>query len=113
MPTDTKEIERSLSNGKGLLSDGGASRGNMFSGDASESLFTFSTMLDRGRGASPGFYLFLLSPYVITRTLTLFVVEMAREVKEAWQQRWRDDQPRIGRHFPYHFMRGFMVSTPV
>jgi len=111
IPFDAEKIEHRLSSGRGLLSDGGASRGNMFSGDASESLFTFSTLFAKGRGASPGFYMFLLSPYVVTRTITLFIIEIFIEWYDAWQQRRRNDQPRIGRRFPYIFMRGFMVST--
>ena len=45
-PRDAKAIEIRLSNGQGLLSGGGASRGNMYSGDAKESMLTFSTLLD-------------------------------------------------------------------
>ena len=47
MPKDAQAIEARLSRGNGLCSDGGASRGNMFSGDASESMLTFSTIRNR------------------------------------------------------------------
>ena len=43
-PADTLEIERRLSNGDGLLVGGGASRSNLFSGDAKHTMFTFSTI---------------------------------------------------------------------
>ncbi len=52
LPKDALAIEARLSRGNGLCSDGGSSRGNMFSGDASESMLTFSTLRNtkRGRG---------------------------------------------------------------
>src|SRR5512139_260328 len=62
IPKDAQSIEARLSNSKGLCSDGGASRGNMFSGDASESMFTFSTLLNKSRGRGPSFYFYLASP---------------------------------------------------
>jgi putative membrane protein len=48
-PKDALVTEQRLGTGKGLLSDGGSSRGNMFSGDATESMFTYSTLLRRQR----------------------------------------------------------------
>jgi hypothetical protein len=48
-PRDAISLEGKLSTGRGLLSDGGASRGNMFSGDATESLLTMSATLNRAR----------------------------------------------------------------
>ena len=39
-----------LSRGNGLCSDGGSSRGNMFSGDATESMLTFSTIRKSKQG---------------------------------------------------------------
>lgn len=42
-PKDCAEIERRLSTGNGLLSGGGASRGNLLSGDAEETILTEST----------------------------------------------------------------------
>ena len=62
LPKDAQAIEARLSSGNGLCSDGGASRGNMFSGDATESMLTFSTLRNRERGRGPGFYFYLLQP---------------------------------------------------
>jgi uncharacterized membrane protein YvlD (DUF360 family) len=108
-PTHSKDIEARLTNHHGLLSDGGASRGNMFSGDATESLFTFSTLLDRTRATGPGFYMFLVSPYVLARLVSRFVNECVREWWEAFLQRRRKDKYIItARDFKYGFIRGFM-----
>lgn len=109
MPKDAQGIEGRLSAGIGLCSDGGASRGNMFSGDATESMLTFSTLRNRDRGRGPGFYFYLLSPYVIARLLTRFVSEVIKEWWQAAAQRRRKDKYRVKRRgFAYAFLRGFM-----
>ena len=43
-PDDCAEIERRLATGSGLLIDGGASRGNLLSGEADEVILTVSRM---------------------------------------------------------------------
>jgi uncharacterized membrane protein YvlD (DUF360 family) len=109
MPKYAKAIEERLSSGIGLCSDGGASRGNMFSGDATESMLTFSTVRNKDRGRGPGFYFYLFSPYVIARLLTRFVTEVVKEWWQASQQRRRKDKYRIkARGLAYGFLRGFM-----
>lgn len=108
-PRDAVVIERGLSSGRGLLSEGGASRGNMFSGDASESLFTFGTLLDRTRGSGPGFYLYLVSPFVIARLFARFLIEVVKEWWQAWQQKRRKDPYAISARNPgYAFFRAIM-----
>ena len=108
-PRDAKAIEIRLSNGHGLLSDGGASRGNMYSGDAKESILTFSTLLDSSRGRGPGFYLYLLSPYVIARLVTRYLTDVIREWWQAWQQKRRKDKYIVStRNFVYAFFRAFI-----
>ena len=42
-----KNLEARHSSGTGLLANGGASRANVFTGDASDSLFTFSSVADK------------------------------------------------------------------
>jgi uncharacterized membrane protein YvlD (DUF360 family) len=109
MPKDAKAIEERLSSGIGLCSDGGASRGNMFSGDATESMLTFSTVRNKDRGRGPGFYFYLFSPYVIARLLTRFITEVIKEWWQASQQRRRKDKYRVkARGLAYGFLRGFM-----
>ena len=107
-PKDAIAIEARNSTGKGLCSDGGSSRGNMFSGDASESMLTFSTILDK-RGRGPGFYFYLFSPYVIFHILTKFVIELFKEWWQASRQRRRKDKYVVpARNFAYSFLRGFL-----
>jgi uncharacterized membrane protein YvlD (DUF360 family) len=108
-PKDAIVIEAERSTGRGLLSDGGASRGNMFSGDATESILTMSTVLNRARGRGPGFYFYLFSPYVLARLITRFIIECFVEWKDAWQQKRRKDPYRVSARKPtYAFLRGFM-----
>ena len=44
--SDAPLIEKRISDGKGLLSANGASRTNLFSGDADDVIFTYSTLKD-------------------------------------------------------------------
>lgn len=108
-PKDAVVLERRLSTGRGLLSDGGASRGNMFSGDATESLLTMSVTLNRERKRGPGFYFYLFSPYIIARLVSRFIIECVKEWWEAWQQRRRKDPYRVSARNPaYALLRAFM-----
>jgi uncharacterized membrane protein YvlD (DUF360 family) len=52
-PNDAAELESRHSTGEGLLANGGASRANVFSGDAPDAMFTFSTVPDAKISASP------------------------------------------------------------
>lgn len=86
-PKDAFALEGALSTGKGLLSDGGASRANMFSGDATESLFTMSTITARRYGRGPRFYTYLFNPFIVARLLARFLIEVVKEWFEAARQR--------------------------
>jgi len=108
-PRDAVKLEESLTTGKGLLAEGGASRGNMFSGDATESILTMSTVLNRARKSGPGFYFYLFTPYVVVRLIARFVIEVFKEWVERWQQRLRKDKYMISaRNAFYAFFRAFM-----
>jgi len=108
-PRDAFKLEENLTTGNGLLINGGASRGNMFSGDATESILTMSTVLNRGRGRGPGFYFYLFTPYVVVRLIAHFVKEVLKEWIERWQQKQRKDKYIISARNPlYAFFRGFM-----
>jgi len=48
-PRDAREMMRRVSNGRGLLAEGGASIGNLFSGDATRSYLTAATIDDPAR----------------------------------------------------------------
>lgn len=104
-PHNTAEIERRLSNGEGLLSKQGASRSNLFSGDAPQAIFTFSTIADVTRHSSQDFYPLFMGPYNFLRLILLFLWDVLIELRAAWYQRRHDVQPRIHRGGSYPFLR--------
>ena len=81
-PHAVADLEEKLSDGNGLLADNGASRGNLFSGDAPNVMNTASTILDRSRFHTADFYAFFLRPYNFSRTLLLTIWDM---ILEKWQ----------------------------
>jgi hypothetical protein len=95
-PRDAAVIESRLTDGRGLLRDGGVSIGNAFSGDAVTSLLTVSHAGLPGRSAR-GWAAFMASPYGFTRALVLGVAEVITELHQARLQRRRDLQPRVSR----------------
>ena len=95
-PRDAAIIEPRLSDGRGLLCDGGVSIGNAFSGDAEISLLTVSHAALPGRSAR-GWAAFMASPYGFTRALVLGVGEVLTELHQARLQRRRNLQPRVSR----------------
>jgi Type I phosphodiesterase / nucleotide pyrophosphatase len=95
-PRDAALIERRLSDGRGLLCDGGVSIGNAFSGDAVTNLLTVSHAALPGRSAR-GWAAFMASPYGFTRALVLGVGEVVTELHQARLQRRRNLVPRVSR----------------
>jgi len=95
-PRDAAVIEQRLSDGRGLLRDGGVSIGNAFSGDAAINLLTVSHAALPGRSAR-GWAAFMASPYGFTRALVLGVGEVITELHQARLQRRRNIQPRVSR----------------
>jgi hypothetical protein len=103
-PRDCEEIERRHGGGSGLLADGGASRGNLFSGDAEQVILTVSRIAVE-RKANPGYRPFLANGFNITRALVFFVWEILLELLAAARQRRRDVRPRGDRGGIYPLMR--------
>ena len=95
-PRDAAVIEPRLSDGRGLLRDGGVSIGNAFSGDAATNLLTVSHAALPGRSAR-GWAAFMASPYGFTRALVLGVGDVFTELHQARVQRRRNVQPRVSR----------------
>ncbi|WP_045740625.1 alkaline phosphatase family protein [Actinoplanes rectilineatus] len=95
-PRDAAIIESRLSDGNGLLRDGGVSISNAFSGDAATSLLTISHAALPGRSAR-GWAAFMASPYGFTRALVLGVAEVFTELHQARLQRRRNLLPRVSR----------------
>jgi uncharacterized membrane protein YvlD (DUF360 family) len=103
-PKDAAYVEAGMSDGRGLLADGGVSIGNIFSGDATQSLLTMSA--EPRRGPSRRFAAAYMRPFGFTRSLVLTVGEMCKEVYQRRRQRLRDVQPRIDRRGSYVALRG-------
>jgi hypothetical protein len=95
-PRDAATIEARLSDGAGLLRDGGVSIGNAFSGDAKVNLLTVSHAALPGRSAR-GWAAFMASPYGFTRALVLGVGDVFTELHQARLQRRRNLLPRVSR----------------
>ncbi len=95
-PRDAAQIQPRLSDGRGLLRDGGVSIGNAFSGDAVINLLTVSHAALPGRSAR-GWAAFMASPFGFTRALVLGVGEVITELYQARLQRRRNLLPRVSR----------------
>lgn len=81
-PKDAAEMEQTQSSGTGLLADGGVSRGNVFSGDATDALYTFS-QLKLGGGPSQRLVSLFATPNGLLRIVGLFLADIWRELKSA------------------------------
>src|SRR5881394_3965098 len=92
-PADCAEIERRHLSGRGLLANGGASRGNLLSGEADHVILTASRM-EAEKRANPGY-----------RSFFLFGWEVILEWSAAAKERRRDVRPRGHRGGAYPFMR--------
>lgn len=106
-PADAAVIETRLSDGRGLLADGGVSVSNMFSGDAPTTLMVMSRAGRRG-GLGPGrdYLRFFASPFTFVRALLRTLGEMVKELYQGRQQRLRGVEPRVRRRGSYVALRG-------
>ncbi|HEX4734072.1 MAG TPA: phage holin family protein [Thermoleophilaceae bacterium] len=103
-PADCAEIERRHATGIGLLTDGGASRGNLLSGEATETILTVSRT-EAERGANPGYRAFLANGFNVTRAMVLFFWEVVLEISASTRAARRDVRPRGHRGGSYPFIR--------
>lgn len=106
------DIERERSNGKGLLSNDGASRGNLFSGDAPYVTATASVIRDTSRFHTSEFQAYFVNPYNAARTVILLVWDMILEWRQYRNARKNNVQPILGKHHRggiYPVLRGFMT----
>ncbi|WP_020662223.1 phage holin family protein [Amycolatopsis benzoatilytica] len=110
-PSDAAEIERRHSDGRGLLSIGGASHGNLFSGDAAHVSLTMSsvpvlTPRKRRRGrVGTGYRAYFANPVNVLRTFGVALVDVVRELSAAARQRRAGVLPRIPRGGVYPLAR--------
>ena len=103
-PADCAEIERRRATGRGLLVNGGGSRGNLLSGEADEVILTVSRM-DAEKQANPGYRAFFANGSNVTRVLVLFFWEIFLEVSASLRAIRRDVRPRGHRGGKYPFLR--------
>ena len=103
-PPDCAEIERRHASGQGLLADGGASRGNLLSGEAEHVILTVSRM-DAEKRANPGYRAFFANGFNVVSVLVLFFWEVVLEWSAAGRAKRRDVLPRGHRGGLYPFMR--------
>jgi hypothetical protein len=89
---DAVEIEERHSDGGGLLAAGGASRGNMFSGDAPHCSATMSVLRDRDRASAREYFAYFADPYGFTRTIALSLWDVLLELRAARRQRKRSEE---------------------
>jgi uncharacterized membrane protein YvlD (DUF360 family) len=106
-PADCAELERRHATDKGLLLDGGASRGNLLSGQADVAILTVSR-IEAEKKANPGYRTFFANGFNVTRVLVLFVWEVFLEWIAALRAIRRDIRPRGHRGGSYPFMRAAM-----
>ncbi len=104
-PPDCAEIERRHATGIGLLVDGGASRGNLLSGEADDVILTVSRM-EAEKKSNPGYRAFFANGDNAIRTLILFGWEIILEWTAALRAKRRDVHPRGHRGGIYPLMRG-------
>ncbi|SHF61105.1 phage holin family protein [Geodermatophilus nigrescens] len=112
-PADAAEVERRHSDGRGLLAGGGASRGNLFSGDAPHVSLTMSSLplvttrrsIRRRERVGAGYYAYFANPVNAVRTLGVSLVDVARELSAAARQRRADVRPRVSRGGIYPLAR--------
>ena len=106
-PRHAAALERRLSTGRGLLHADGASRGNIFTGDAEDSVLTMSSAGHKRGRIGAGYYAYFSQPYTAMRTLLGFVAEAVRERHQGRVQRRRDVLPRVHRGGVYPLLRAF------
>jgi len=106
-PKDAAELERRQSDGKGLLSQNGASRANILSGDATSSMLTMSTVLERRGKIGHDYAAYFAKPYGVLKTAAFTFIEIFKERRAASRQVGDGVEPRIQRSRSYAVMRAW------
>jgi uncharacterized membrane protein YvlD (DUF360 family) len=106
-PADAAEIVTRASNGEGLLSNDGASVGNLVTGDAVRAYLTMASMTNpqQGLGQSRAWYSFFVSPDNYLRVLVLSIGEVIKEYFQASRAQRRGIEPSMHRGWPYPVVR--------
>ncbi len=105
-------FEQERSDGNGLLSNDGASRGNLLSGDAEYVMATASTIRDTSKFHTSEFQAYFTNPYNVARTFILFFWDIVLEKRQYHWARKNNIQPILDRHHRggiYPFIRAAMT----
>ncbi len=103
-------LEKERSDGNGLLSNDGASRGNLFSGDAPYVMGTASMVANRSKFHTSEYRIFFTNPYNIARTLYLVIWDIIQEKRQYRWARKNNVQPILGKDHrggAYPLLRAF------
>jgi uncharacterized membrane protein YvlD (DUF360 family) len=101
---DVAGLETVLSRGNGLLHPDGASRGNLFSGDAGDWMMTSSKIVGE-RHRRHKYFGFYDNAYNVPRVLLLLVWEVALEAGGQLHRWATNHRPRIHPHLSYPLVR--------
>ena len=105
-PDGASEIVRRRSDGRGLLSEGGASIGNLVTGDAERSYLTMATIEeDLPRPGDPKVRGVFIRQVNYIRLLVLTLGEVGKEWYQRERQRARGIEPRMHRDLHYALER--------
>jgi putative membrane protein len=103
--SDAPLIEERISDGNGLLSVHGASRSNLFSGDAQDTIFTYSNLKNLRKFYSGAWYYLYSSPSSFGRIIILFLADVLKDFGSQLKHYVKNINPRIYRGFTYPFIR--------
>ena len=98
-------IEQKISDGNGLLSDKGASRANMFSGDSDDFIFTSSKIIELNKLYNKTWYSVFTTSNSFQRIFVLFLWDILKELKSQIVHKIKNIQPRMKRGIVYATLR--------
>lgn len=101
---DAEIIENRITNHEGLLSHNGASRSNLFSGDAEDHILTYSKFGHIRNFYTKTWYYLYSTPFVMAKILILFISDMILEVISRFRHLFKYKY-RIHRGLPYFVAR--------
>ncbi len=103
---DAPIVEKRISDGNGLLANNGASRANLFSGDAKDVIFTFSQLKNLGKFYNKAWKYVFSNSSNFGRIVSLFLWDAILDYKSQIMHRIRNIRPRIYRGIIFPFVRG-------
>lgn len=98
-------IENKISDGNGLLSDNGASRANMFSGDSDDFIFTSSKIIELDKLFNKTWYSVFTTSNSFQRIFVLFLWDILKELKSQIIHKIKNIRPRMKRGIIYATLR--------